>query len=95
LSALSGVGEHSAAPRTERALHYLYENVGRLYNFKGLHAYKEKFHPNWEPRYLIYPGAANLPAVATALVRANSGDNFLWSYLRPKGATATPQSLHR
>jgi phosphatidylglycerol lysyltransferase len=83
LSALAGMGEHSTAPRTERALRYLYENVDRFYNFKGLHAYKEKFHPNWEPRFLIYPGASSLPAVATALVRANSGDNFLWAYLRP------------
>jgi phosphatidylglycerol lysyltransferase len=88
LSALAGVGEHSAAPRTERALRYIYENVNRFYNFKGLHAYKEKFHPRWEPRFLIYPGAASLPAVATALVRANSGDNFLWTYLRPQSAPA-------
>jgi phosphatidylglycerol lysyltransferase len=92
LSALAGVGEHSAAPRTERALRYLYDNVNRFYNFKGLHAYKEKFHPRWEPRFLIYPGAASLPAVATALVRANSGDNFLWAYLRPQGAPVTSPS---
>ena len=89
LSALAGVGEHSTAPRTERALRYIYENVNRFYNFKGLHAYKGKFLPRWEPRFLIYPGAASLPAVATALVRANSGDNFLWAYLRPQGARET------
>jgi phosphatidylglycerol lysyltransferase len=92
LSALAGVGEHSAAPRTERALRYIYENVNRFYNFKGLHAYKEKFHPRWEPRFLIYPGPASLPAVATAMVRANSGDNFLWAYLRPQSGAATDSS---
>ncbi len=92
LSALAGVGEQSSAPRTERALRYLYDNVNRFYNFKGLHAYKGKFHPAWEPRYLIYPGAASLPAVATALVRANSGDNFLWAYLRPQSGSATSPS---
>lgn len=81
LSALSGLEEYSNDLAAERALHYIYENVSRFYNFKGLHAFKEKFHPQWQPRYLVYPGLTNLPLVSTALVRANTGDNFLWSYL--------------
>lgn len=82
LSALSGVGAHSDDPATERALHYIYEHVNRFYNFKGLHTFKEKFHPEWSPRYLIYPGPVSLPAVLAALIRADSGDDFLWEYLR-------------
>lgn len=82
LSALSGVGEHSEDPATEKALHYIYEHVNRFYNFKGLHAFKEKFHPEWSPRYLVYPGPASLPAVLGALIRADSGDDFVWEYLR-------------
>jgi phosphatidylglycerol lysyltransferase len=82
LSALSGIGEKTDDPTTEKALRYIYENVSRFYNFKGLHSFKDKYHPRWEERYLIYPGTASLPAVATALVRAHSGDNFLWAYLR-------------
>lgn len=82
LSALSGIGERSDDPAMERALHYVYENVDRFYNFKGLHAFKDKFHPKWEPRYLIVPGAASLPAVSAALVRAGSGDSFIWAYLK-------------
>ncbi len=82
LSALSGVGEHSDDPAAERALHYIYEHLNRFYNFKGLHAFKEKFQPEWSPRYLIYPGPASLPAVLAALVRADSGDEAWWSFLR-------------
>jgi len=82
LSALSGVGKKSDDPAVEHALGYIFDNVGRFYNFKGLHAFKDKFHPAWEPRYLIYRGAADLPAVAAALVRAHSGDNFLWASLK-------------
>ncbi len=82
LSALAGVGEHSDDPAVERALRYIYEHVNRFYNFKGLHAFKDKFRPRWEPRYLIYPGPATLPAVAAALVRAHAGEDFLWAYLR-------------
>jgi len=73
LSALSGVGEHSDDPAIERALNYIYRNMSRLYNFRGLHAFKEKFHPTWSPRYLIYPNALDLPAVSVALYRANLG----------------------
>ncbi|MEI7847279.1 MAG: phosphatidylglycerol lysyltransferase domain-containing protein [Chloroflexota bacterium] len=81
LSALSGLGEQSEDLVIERALRYIYENVSRFYNFKGLHAFKEKFHPEWQARYLVYPGLPNLPLVGTAVVRANNGDNFVWDTL--------------
>ena len=83
LSALSGVGEHPEDPNIERALHYIYEHVNRFYNFKGLHAFKAKFHPHWAPRYLIYPNATALPAVALGLNRASNGRNLLHEYLPP------------
>ena len=77
LSALSDVGEHSVDPIIERALNFIYQNVNRVYNFRGLHSFKEKFHPVWEPRYLIYPGASNLPAISVALFRASLGGGLL------------------
>jgi len=83
LSALSGLDEQAENLSTERALNYIYENINQFYNFKGLHAFKEKFHPQWQPRYLVFPGLPRLPLVGTALVRANTGDNFLWQYFLP------------
>lgn len=82
LSALAGVGEHRDDPIVERALHSIYEHVNHYYNFKGLHAFKEKFHPIWLPRYLAYPGAMQLPDVLTAIVAAHTGDNIFWNVLR-------------
>ena len=29
-----------------------------FYNFQGLRAFKEKFDPIWEPRYLASPGGS-------------------------------------
>jgi phosphatidylglycerol lysyltransferase len=81
-SALSNVGQKEDDPRLERFLHYLYENFNRFYNFKGLHSFKEKFSPCWEPRYLVYHGAASLPTIVAAFIRLNSGDDFLWQYFR-------------
>lgn len=84
LSALSGIGTSKQSPRLEKAVCYLYCHLNQFYNFQGLHAYKEKFHPRWEPRYLIYPDWTSLPDIVVALVRADSGDR-LWDYLKPGG----------
>ena len=77
LSALSGVGEQADDPAIEKVMYWIYEHVDQFYNFKGLHSFKEKFHPEWSPRYLIYPGAANLAQAWLAVVRANSGNQNL------------------
>ena len=82
LAALSGIGEVQESGRLEKGLHYLYEHLNRFYNFKGLHEYKEKFHPRWEPRYLVYPSLTALPDIVVALVRADSGDRLL-DYFKP------------
>lgn len=43
----------------------IYRFGGDFYNFEGLRAYKEKFRPDWEPRYFAVPGqeAALMPAL--------------------------------
>ena len=61
----------------ERALNFIYQNVNRFYNFRGLHSFKEKFHPIWSQRYLVYPGVSNLPAISAALFRASLGGGLL------------------
>lgn len=82
LVALSGVGEKPYSPRLEKAMHYLYNHLNQFYNFQGLYAFKEKFKPQWEPRYFIYPSRTALPEVIVALIRADSGDRLL-DYLKP------------
>ncbi|KAF3890196.1 MULTISPECIES: phosphatidylglycerol lysyltransferase domain-containing protein [Nostocales] len=82
LSALAGVGKTQESRRLEKVLHYLYNHLERFYNFQGLHMYKDKFHPRWEPRYLIYPNLATLPDIVVALIRADSGDRLL-DYFNP------------
>jgi phosphatidylglycerol lysyltransferase len=56
--------ESSAVALRARAGSFLYEHGARLYNFQGLRAFKEKFKPVWESRYLVYPGGLRLPRVA-------------------------------
>ena len=89
------VGEHSEDPATEKALHFIYEHINQFYNFKGLHAFKEKFHPQWRPVFLTYAGRGGLPAIAAAIVRADSGQNSWWDFLRHLRGdrTQTPAAL--
>ncbi|MFN2120224.1 MAG: phosphatidylglycerol lysyltransferase domain-containing protein, partial [Anaerolineales bacterium] len=68
-------------PAIERALGFAFRHLNQFYNFKGLHAYKAKFGPAWEPRYLIYPDLSSLPAGLGAFIRANTGDDLLGGYL--------------
>jgi len=76
------VGEHSEDPATEKAIHFIYQHIDQFYNFKGLHAFKEKFKPRWRALYLSYEGAAGLPLTAAAIVRADSGQETWWGFLK-------------
>jgi phosphatidylglycerol lysyltransferase len=81
LCALTGMGENTDDPQVEQTLRHLAEYFKRFINFRGLQAFKEKFNPRWEPRYLVYPGTVSLPGVMTTMLRVHSDGNFLWNYL--------------
>jgi phosphatidylglycerol lysyltransferase len=63
MAPLSGLEVSAIAPVWTRLGNWLFERGEALYNFQGLRAYKEKFHPAWEPRYLAYPGGLALPRI--------------------------------
>lgn len=93
LSALVKVmpaGESTAAAMAEDpARTFLIERLRRFYDFRGLFEWKRKFDPEFEDRYLVYPGAFALPRIALALARAQSPAGLL-SYLRPERASVRP-----
>ena len=72
LCALAGVGTDPQDAAGEKAIHYLYEHMTSFFDFQGLHHFKEKFHPEWQPRYLAFPSYSNLPGIIWALTRADS-----------------------
>jgi len=72
LAPLAGVGDEASDHIEERLVKLLYERLNRFYSFKGVRAFKAKFHPRWEPRYLIYASRAALPRAALAVIRANN-----------------------
>jgi phosphatidylglycerol lysyltransferase len=62
---LGGSGERGEHLQRGEAL--LFENLNRLYGYRDLRRFKEKFRPRWEARYLVFPEGADLRRVATAL----------------------------
>jgi phosphatidylglycerol lysyltransferase len=63
MAPLSGFEASPVATLWTRLGSFLYDHGEALYNFQGLRAYKEKFNPDWEPRYLAYPGGLRLPRI--------------------------------
>jgi phosphatidylglycerol lysyltransferase len=80
LSALAGVGISGKDPAIDRVMHYIYEHIDQFFNFKGLHQFKDKFHPTWEKRYIVFPKHANLPTILWAMLRADSGKGAAMKY---------------
>jgi phosphatidylglycerol lysyltransferase len=56
MAPLSGMAAHPLAPRWHRMGRLLFAHGENFYNFQGLRAFKEKFAPQWEARYLAAPG---------------------------------------
>ncbi|MDI7862324.1 bifunctional lysylphosphatidylglycerol flippase/synthetase MprF [Rhizobiaceae bacterium n13] len=63
MAPLSGLSRHEVAPVWDVIGRTVFDHGERYYNFKGLRAFKEKFHPRWQPRYLAVPGGVS-PALA-------------------------------
>ncbi|HTQ35637.1 MAG TPA: bifunctional lysylphosphatidylglycerol flippase/synthetase MprF [Steroidobacteraceae bacterium] len=56
MAPLAGLADREFAPLWNRVGAFLFHHGERFYNFEGLRAYKEKFLPEWRPRYLATSG---------------------------------------
>ena len=73
MAPLSGLETHRFAPVWNRAGALLFRFGENFYNFQGLRAFKEKFDPVWEPRYLAAPRGFALPFILTDIAALISG----------------------
>jgi phosphatidylglycerol lysyltransferase len=69
MAPLASVGQARGAHQRERLANLLFQHGEHWYNFQGLRYYKEKWEPDWQPRYMGYAGAWEWP-VAIAYVSA-------------------------
>jgi len=78
MAPLSNVGLSPFAHDQEKLAKFVYKFGNYWYKFSGLRNYKEKFHPDWEPRYLAYPKFISLPTLLielTILISRNNEKN--------------------
>ena len=73
MAPLSGIESQRLAPLWSQAASFAFRHGEQFYNFKGLRQYKEKFHPEWKPKYIAYPGGFTLPRVLASITTLVSG----------------------
>jgi phosphatidylglycerol lysyltransferase len=56
MAPLAGLAAHDRAPAWNHLARQVFEHGERFYNFRGVRAFKEKFDPDWRPRYLAVAG---------------------------------------
>lgn len=62
MAPLSGVEVRSHMPVWSKLESAIYRYGSRWYDFQGLRAYKEKFDPQWSPKYIACTGGLTMPA---------------------------------
>lgn len=73
MAPLSGMENHQHSDRWSKVADWVYTYGEDFYNFKEVRAYREKFDPVWEPRFLAVPGGWSLPRVLADLTNLVSG----------------------
>ncbi len=71
MAPLSGLEASDVAPPWTKVVTFVYRHGEAFYNFQGVRTFKQKFRPEWTPRYLAYPGGLTAPRVladVTALI---------------------------
>ncbi len=73
MAPLSGLQSRRTATLWSRFGALVFGRGERFYNFRGLYRYKDKFDPEWEPRYLAVPTNIALPMALANLASLISG----------------------
>jgi phosphatidylglycerol lysyltransferase len=73
MAPLSGLEDRPLAPLWNRMGAFMFRHGEHFYNFQGLRQYKEKFDPEWGPKYLASPGGLALPRILTNIASLISG----------------------
>ncbi len=73
MAPLSGLEAHRLGPLWGRVASFVFRHGEHFYNFQGLRQYKQKFSPDWQPRYLAFPGRLTFARVLLNVASLTSG----------------------
>lgn len=86
MAPLASVGRFQGAHARERLANLLFQHGEHWYNFQGLRFYKDKFDPEWTPRYMAYQNAWEWPAAITNVSALVAGG---WTRIIRSSASAS------
>ncbi|MGN6424577.1 MAG: phosphatidylglycerol lysyltransferase domain-containing protein [Asticcacaulis sp.] len=94
LAPLAGLQARPLSSAWPKLAALIWEIGGEFYNFEGLRAYKEKFRPDWEPRYFAVPGleTALVPALMAVAALGGKAPKIAPSGAQAAYATETPRA---
>jgi phosphatidylglycerol lysyltransferase len=72
MAPLSGLEDHTSAPLWAKAGTLIFRYGEHFYNFQGVRQYKEKFNPQWRPKYLACRGSFALPRAISSIAALTS-----------------------
>ena len=73
MAPLSGIENRALAPLWSHAGAFVFKYGEHFYNFQGLRQYKDKFDPQWSPKYLACYKGLMLPRILANLAALISG----------------------
>ncbi len=73
MAPLSGINATPYSPLWNKVAGIIYKHAETFYNFKGLRSYKDKFRPEWEPKYIAVHGFLALSKTLTNVTSLISG----------------------
>ena len=73
MAPLAGLENCALAPFWSNAGALIFRHGEHFYNFQGLRQYKDKFDPEWRPKYLVCHGGVALPRTLTNIAGLISG----------------------
>ena len=73
MAPLAGLEDRPLAPIMSRVGRLLFERGEEIYNFRGVHRYKDKYDPVWQPRYIAAPNKWAIPILLADVGLLSSG----------------------
>lgn len=83
MAPLAGLEDRPLAPIMSRVGRLMFERGEEIYNFRGVHRFKDKYDPVWQPRYMAAPNKWAIPMLLADVGIMSSGG---MSGIRPRKA---------
>ena len=91
MAPLAGLEDRPLAPLMSRVGRLMFERGEDIYNFRGVHRFKDKYDPVWQPRYIAAPNKWTIPFLMADVGFLSSGGMSGVSVLSRRGRRSAAQ----